>query len=70
MIKELLSVLFVFNQVSYREPEEDTVRRCWICDELFLSYPNNHHLVCCDCNSSVIRNVRLKCVTEAIKLNV
>jgi hypothetical protein len=53
MIKTILSILFVFGQVRYKKPEDDAVRRCWICEELFLSYQDNQHLVCCDCKDAV-----------------
>jgi len=53
MIKEILNILFVFNQVTYKRPEDNSVRRCWICDQYFLSYPNNPLIVCPDCKDAI-----------------
>ena len=53
MIKEILCVLFVFNQYRYKKPVNDAVRICWICDQYFYSYPDNPHLVCPDCKDAI-----------------
>ena len=53
MIKEILCVLFVFNQFRYKKPVDEAVRICWICDQYFYSYPDNPHLVCHDCKDSI-----------------
>ena len=59
MIKEILSILFVFSQYRYKKPVDDAVRKCWICDQLFNSYTDNPHLVCQDCKYD-INNYGLK----------
>jgi len=56
MIKEILSLFFVFSEYRFKKPVDDAVRKCWKCAQYFLPYPDNPHLVCPNCNDFINNN--------------